>query len=193
MPNSANRSVESYTADVEATRARIAATIDTLQDRLEPRALVAQAVESLAETAIAAFSGSGTAMLLLARRLLRDHPVATAAAGLGVGLALLTRNRLTHAAIKLGEDYEPYSDFDDEPTARQPLVDADKTGAPGMIEENPLAAVLAGLAAGALVGALFPETRTENKLVGTSSDRVARATQAAARAARAEFVARKAG
>ena len=45
MTDSVNRSVESYAADVEATRARIAATIDTLQDRLQPRVLATQAVD----------------------------------------------------------------------------------------------------------------------------------------------------
>ncbi|TFU06565.1 DUF3618 domain-containing protein [Polymorphobacter arshaanensis] len=190
MTDNSNRSVESYAADVEATRARIAATIDTLQDRLQPRVLATQAVESLAQTALTAFAGSGTAMLALTRKLLRDHPVATAAAGLGIGVALIARNRLSHAEVNVGDDYEPYSDFDDEPALR--LVDNVQTEASGAVEENPLAAVLAGLAAGALLGALFPETRAENKLIGRHSDKVSTAARAAARAARAELLSRDA-
>ena len=190
MTDSSNRSVESYAADVEATRARIAATIDALQDRLQPRVLATQAVESLAQTALTAFAGSGTAMLALTRKLLRDHPIATAAAGLGIGVALITRNRLSHAEVNVGDDYEPYSDFDDEPALR--LVDNVQAEASGAVEENPLAAVLAGLAAGALLGALFPETRAENKLVGRHSDKVSTAARAAARAARAELLSRDA-
>ena len=190
MTDSSNRSVESYAADVEATRARIAATIDALQDRLQPRVLATQAVESLAQTALTAFAGSGTAMLALTRKLLRDHPIATAAAGLGIGVALITRNRLSHAEVNVGDDYEPYSDFDDEPALR--LVDNVQAEASGAVEENPLAAVLAGLAAGALLGALFPETKAENKLVGRHSDKVSTAARAAARAARAELLSRDA-
>lgn len=186
MSVSANRSVESYAADVEATRARIATTFDTLHDRLQPRALATQAVESLAETALSTFSGSGTSLLLLARRLMRDHPIATATAGLGIGLALMTRGKLARASVNLGGDYEPYSDFDDEPMPRLAVVNTPEVE--GIVKENPLAAVLAGLAAGALVGALFPVTPTENKLIGGQSDRVAAAIRAAARAARAEFV-----
>ena len=189
MSDSSDRSVELYAADVEATRARIAATLDALQDRLQPRVLATQAVETLAQTALTAFAGSGTAMLMLARKLLRDHPVATAAAGLGVGVALIARNRLAHAEVDVGEDYEPYSDFDDEPPLR---LTAQGEGGGDAIAENPLAAVLAGLAAGALLGALFPETRTEDRLVGRHSDRVAGAARAAARAARAELLARDA-
>ncbi len=190
MTDSSNRSVESYAADVEATRARIAATIDALQDRLQPRVLATQAVESLAQTALTAFAGSGTAMLALTRKLLRDHPIATAAAGLGIGVALITRNRLSHAEVNVGDDYEPYSDFDDEPALR--LVDNVQAEASGAVDENPLAAVLAGLAAGALLGALFPETKAENKLVGRHSDKVSTAARAAARAARAELLSRDA-
>ncbi len=190
MTEDSNRSVESYAADVEATRARIAATIDTLQDRLQPRVLATQAVESLAQTALTAFAGSGTAVMMLARKLLRDHPIATAAAGLGIGVALITRNRLSHAEVDIGDDYEPYSDFDDAPAAR--LVDTAEPESGGTVDENPLAAVLAGLAAGALLGALFPETRAENKLVGRHSDKVSTAARAAARAARAELLSRDA-
>jgi hypothetical protein len=190
MTENSNRSVESYAADVEATRARIAATIDTLHDRLQPRVLATQAVESLAQTALTAFAGSGTAVLALARKLLRDHPVATAATGLGIGVALIARNRLSHAEVNIGDDYEPYSDFDDEPALR--LVDNVQAEASGAVDENPLAAVLAGLAAGALLGALFPETKAENQLIGRHSDKVSTAARAAARAARAELLSRDA-
>lgn len=190
MTEYTDRSVESYAAQVEATRARIANTIDTLHDRLQPRVLATEAVESLTQTALTAFAGSGTAIMMLARKLLRDHPVATAAAGLGIGVALITRNRLSHAAVNVGDDYEPYSDFDDEPALR--LVDKVPDASGGAVDENPLAAVLAGLAAGALLGALFPETHTENRLVGRHSQKLSTAARAAARAARHELLSRDA-
>ncbi|MGL4541782.1 MAG: hypothetical protein ACRCUI_04640 [Polymorphobacter sp.] len=125
-------------------------------------------------------------MLLLARRLLGNHPIATAGVGLGLGLALLAQNRLAHAEVDIAGDYEPYSDFDDGYVAKAARTEA--AAAAGTIEENPLAAVLSGLAAGALIGALFPDSRTEDRFIGGPSDRVAAAAKAAAQAARLELL-----
>jgi hypothetical protein len=165
-----------YAQDVEATRARVLATIDDLQARLAPRALVGNAVEG----AMSALIGSGGTMLLLARRLMRDHPVVTAAAGVAIGLSLVGRRKLSKVKVDLGEEPESYSDFDDGYAANITAFEShNDTSVSAMVAENPLAAVFAGLAAGALFGALFPGTRSENQLIGAYRDRILAAARAA--------------
>jgi hypothetical protein len=113
---------------------------------------------------------------------MRDHPVATASAGVALGLTVLGRNQLAKATVDIDDDPEGYSDFDDGYGANlagiEPRRDATIAG---MIAQSPLAAVFAGLAAGALIGALFPGTRQEDRLIGRHRDRVVGAARAAAR------------
>ncbi|MEO7365305.1 MAG: hypothetical protein ABIW03_03210 [Sphingomicrobium sp.] len=52
------------------------------------------------------------------------------------------------------------------------------------IDESPLIAVAAGLAAGALLAALLPRTATENRLLRPTTDRLAETARAAAAAAK---------
>ncbi|HEX8223281.1 MAG TPA: hypothetical protein VF605_05650 [Allosphingosinicella sp.] len=52
------------------------------------------------------------------------------------------------------------------------------------IDSNPVAAVVGGLAIGAVVAALLPRTRREDELLGTAGRRVNEAARDAARAAR---------
>lgn len=52
------------------------------------------------------------------------------------------------------------------------------------LEETPLAALAAGLAAGAIIAALLPRTRAEERLVRPVADRAKHTARAAARAAK---------
>ena len=52
------------------------------------------------------------------------------------------------------------------------------------IDSNPVAAVVGGLAIGAIVAALLPRTRREDEMLGTAGRRVNEAAREAARAAR---------
>jgi hypothetical protein len=178
MPTAPARTPEAYAQDVEATRARVVETIDAIQARLQPRALIGSAVEGTA----GALLSSGSTLLVIARKLMRDHPVATAAAGVAIGLTLVGRNQLAKVTVNVDDAPEGYSDFEDGYAANLAGLEPRRdTSAAAVIAENPLAAVFAGLAAGALIGALFPGTRSEDRLVGRHRDRVVAATRAAAR------------
>jgi hypothetical protein len=183
------RTPEAYAKDVEATRARVLATIDTIQARLQPRALIGSAVEGTASALLA----SGGTLLVLARKLMRDHPVVTASAGVALGLTLVGRNQLSKVTVNIDDDAESYSDFDDGYAANLAGIEPRRdTSFAGMVAQSPLAAVFAGLAAGALIGALFPGTRQEDRLIGAHRDRVVGAARAAARGSKRDAATREA-
>jgi ElaB/YqjD/DUF883 family membrane-anchored ribosome-binding protein len=52
------------------------------------------------------------------------------------------------------------------------------------LDQNPIAAVLGGLALGAIAAALLPKTKREGELLGKTSDRIRSTTSKAAKAAR---------
>ena len=68
-------------------------------------------------------------------------------------------------------------------TARQRAADAARRTADG-IEQNPVAALMGGLALGAIVGAMLPGTRKEAELLGPLGGKVGDAAKTAAQAAR---------
>lgn len=172
-----------FADEADDTRGRIAATIDELQDRLSPRRIVGDAVGSI--------QSSGSDLIDSGIRMLRGHPVAAIAAGLAVGIVVLGGSKLKAAKVDFGDDRESFSDFDDdyrsgESTGNERFALL-RSRSGSTIEENPVIAVLVGLAAGALLGVLFPETEKERELLGASGDRLAKAARAAADAAREEF------
>ena len=156
--------VADYAAEADETRERIAATIDELQDRLNPRRIAGDAIDKV--------QTQGAEMLTQARDAVRAHPLALAAVGTAVGLALLTRSKLANAKVNLGDDFERYTDYDDglaEEAAAPPVyMSAPQPAAvrnTDRIAANPLVSILAGLAAGALIGMLVPATDGETKLI----------------------------
>jgi ElaB/YqjD/DUF883 family membrane-anchored ribosome-binding protein len=171
-----------FADEADDTRERIAATIDQLQDRLNPRRIVGDAVGSM--------QSSGANLMNSGGRLLQDHPVAAIAAVIGIGVAVLGRGKLQRATVDLGDEHESYSDFEDDYRAGSGASQRfalTRQGAGGTIEENPVVAIVLGLAAGALLGYVFPETAKERELLGASSDRLKAAARAAAGAARDEL------
>jgi hypothetical protein len=76
-----------------------------------------------------------------------------------------------------------------ERTAAAYAAARDKAGSAGRragegIDSNPVAAVVGGLAIGAIVAALLPRTRREDELLGTAGRRLNESAREAARAAR---------
>jgi hypothetical protein len=67
--------------------------------------------------------------------------------------------------------------------ARDSVADAGRRATDG-IDEAPLVAIAAGLAAGALLAALLPRTKTETRLLRPTADRLTDTARAAATAAR---------
>ncbi len=173
---SGDETVNNYVGEAEDTRERIAATIDELQDRLNPRRIVGDAAASV--------QAGGVDLLNEAVRLVRAHPVIVAGAGLAVGLALVGGNRLSKATVDLGDGYEAYSDYDDDYSANSSgntgqRFALTRDGASAAIGRNPLIAIFVGLVAGAALGALFPETEGERRLLAGLGDRLSDAERTA--------------
>jgi ElaB/YqjD/DUF883 family membrane-anchored ribosome-binding protein len=150
MPSEA---VDRYAAEADEARVRMTATLDEIQERLDPRRIASDAFDKL--------TGSGLQLVGQARDAAKAHPLAIGAAVAAVGLALLTRRGLSNAKLDLGDDLASYSDYEDgygyaearlladEPRARKRVVAES-------VEDNPVVSVLVGVAAGALLGLIFP-------------------------------------
>ena len=157
MPSEA---VDRYAADADEARARMTATLDEIQERLDPRRIASDAFEKL--------TGGGVQLVGQARDAAKAHPLAMGAAAAAVGLALLARRGLSRARVDLGDDLGAYSDYEDgygytearqlaetERPRRVPRVD-------DAVEANPLVSVVVGIAAGALLGLIFPAAAGED-------------------------------
>lgn len=211
--------VERFAAEAEDARTRITSTIDEIQERLDPRRIVGDAVDRV--------SGGGMQLIGQARDMARAHPLAVGAAIAAVGLAMLARNKLANATVNLGDDLGDYTDYDDgfgfaesQPTRlyfdedggeedeappqsarlqrlqlRQRRVEARAKARAGeiaaragdSIDSNPIGAIIAGLAAGAALGALFPATEAERRALGETGSKLSAAARAAARRASDEL------
>ncbi len=187
----ASEPVEQLASEADDARARIATTIDAIQDRLDPRRIAGEAFDRAAGSSkeLAARAGD------VARELARKHPVALGAAGVAIGLALLTRRSLARATVDLGDDFRDYTDYDDgfgyvEGRPQRAFGgDADSPGgseaageraagraaakaralaaeSEARVAANPLVSIIVGLAAGAALGALFPTTEAERRVLG---------------------------
>ncbi len=185
-------------AEAEDARLRIASTIDDIQDRLDPRRIMSEAVERVTGTSRQLISDAGSAA--------RAHPLAIGAGVLAIGLALLARNKLAKATVNLGDDLGEYTDYDDGfgfAEQRPSRLYADEDGdepaeapvakpnlaerAGGTVEANPIVSVVLGLAAGAALGALFPSTEAERRALGDTGSKLGAAARAAARRAADEL------
>jgi hypothetical protein len=187
-------------AEAEEARLRIASTIDDIQDRLDPRRMMSEAVERVTGSSRQLISDAGNAA--------RAHPLAIGAGVVAIGIALLARNKLSKATVNLGDDLGEYTDYDDGfgfaeqrparlyadegdgdddgegPPAARPKLTA---RASGTVESNPIVSIILGLAAGAALGALFPSTEAERKALGETGGKLSSAARAAVRRAADEL------
>jgi ElaB/YqjD/DUF883 family membrane-anchored ribosome-binding protein len=186
----ASEPVERLAAEADEARGRVAATIDAIQDRLSPSRLISDAVEKVSNGSRGLIQDLGGN----ARGAMQKHPLAIGAAVAAVGLALMARRSLANARVDLGDDQTDYTDYDDGFGAADTADDSaatDDIASPGAaarlragtarartlaasaadnVEANPLVSILIGLAAGAALGALFPTTETERRLLDTDAD-----------------------
>ena len=181
------RAIEHEAAE---TRDRIADTIDELQARLSPKALVDNALGSLGT--------AGSSAVDTIRGAASGHPLALGAAGLAIGIALLARSRVQRATVEYGDSYAAYADYDDGYAANladatpgvsrtRKHLDAFQHEAHATVDDNPFAVVAVGLATGVLLGAVIPVSDVEHHLFGEVRGRVAAAGDAAVAAVRHEF------
>lgn len=181
----ASDSVQTAATAADEARSRVTATMDDIQYRLDPRRIIAETVEGVQTRSRAIAEQAGEAA--------KAHPVALGTAVAALGLALLARNRLSHARVNLGGDIADYTDYDDgygedaiydaAPEKAQPLVTnpAESTGG------NPAVSIFIGLLSGAILGALLPTSETERRTLAETGGRLSAAARAAARAAADEL------
>ena len=181
---------KAFASEAAETRDRIADTIDELQARLSPKALVDNALGSLGEagsSAVASMKGAAS-----------GHPLMLAAAGLAVGIALLARSRGSRTTVDYGDSYAAYSDYDDgyaanlvgTPTSGDKArahLDAWQHQAHETVGDNPLAVLAVGAATGAVLGAVIPVSAFEMSLFSEAHARIAAASDAAMAAIRDEL------
>lgn len=193
--------VERFATEADDARTRIAATIDEIQDRLDPRRIMGDAVDKVSDT--------GTQLIGDARAIVTRHPIALGAAIVAVTLAFFARRTLARATVDLGDGTGNYTDYDDDtgfavedgsnaipdPAAGRSAAwdsavlrrDAITARVGAAVSSTPVGAIAAGLAAGAVLGALFPASDAERRALGDSGARLGAAAKAAMARAGAEF------
>ena len=173
--------VEKAAAAADDARLRVTATIDEIQDRLDPRRIASDAFGRL--------TLSSRALATQAGEVARSHPLAIGAAVAALGLALLARNRLAQATVNLGDGTVDYTDYDDdyaEPAAMAAAparLHAVAARAGDTVQANPGTSIIAGLVAGAVLGAVLPTSEAERRTLGETGSRLSAAARAAARRA----------
>jgi ElaB/YqjD/DUF883 family membrane-anchored ribosome-binding protein len=181
--------VDQLAAESAAARAKLSATFDEIQDRLDPRKIVGDAVGKVA--------GNGRQAVASLGDTVREHPVALGAGIIAIGLALLARNRLAKATVDLGDDLGAYTDYDDgfgyddTPLSRLADLDAEPASvrrplaarAGDTVADNPLTSIIVGLVAGAALAALFPSSEAERRVMGEAGGRLGDAARRAMEAA----------
>lgn len=181
----ASNSVDTAASAADAARSRVTATMDDIQHRLDPRRIVADAVDRVQTSSRAFASQAGDAA--------KAHPVALGTAVAALGLALLARNRLSKATVNLGDGSADYTDYDDgygDDGAYNdvaPRIQAVASETRDTAAANPGTAIAVGLLAGAILGALLPTSETERRTLAETGGRLSAAARAAARAAADEL------
>ena len=139
--------------------------VNGVADRLTPRRMM--------DDALAVVKSRGSDLARDAGGVVKSHPIATGAAVAAVGLALFAGNRISKAEIDLGHDLEDYSDYDDSAlTAAASGEEGVASDARALVKDNPVVAILAGIAAGAALALLFPTSGTEKRSLGALARRL---------------------
>jgi hypothetical protein len=102
----------------------------------------------------------------------KAHPVATGAAVAAIGLALYAGNRISKAEIDLGHDLDDYSDYEDSALTAAATDGDVGDEARALVQDNPVIAILAGIAAGAALALLFPTSTAEKRSLGALARRL---------------------
>ena len=170
-------------------RQRITATIGEIQDRMSPSRILADSLDRV--------TVSSGKLAVSARDAARAHPLALGAAAVAVGVALFARRRLSNARVNLGDDLGNYTDYDDgfgfadKPEGTAPPVERPRRLAEVPVETaesgNPVLSIIIGLVAGAALGAAFPSTDAERRVLGDAGSKLGDVARAAARRAADEL------
>jgi hypothetical protein len=153
--------IEDLARAADDAGAALADDISELGDRLAPRQLVDDALETMKTRGLDLARDAGSTI--------KAHPIATGAAIAAVGLALYAGSRIANAELDIDRDIEGYTDYED-----AALLQASGGGvdARELVKENPVVAILAGVAAGAALALLFPSSAAEKRSLGALARRI---------------------
>ncbi len=160
--------IEDLARAADDAGAALVEEVNDLSDRLAPRRLV--------DDALGVVKTRGASLAREAGGAVKAHPLVTAAAVAAVGLAVYAGSRIVNAELDIDHDLDGYTDYDDtalsaaaNPEGRTTALAED---ARAVVKENPVVAILAGLAAGAALAMLFPTGSAEKRSLGALARRV---------------------
>lgn len=160
MPNEAT--IEDLARAADDAGAALADEVNGLTDRIAPRQLVDEALDTVKTRGLGLARDAGATV--------KAHPYATAAAVAAVGLALYAGNRISKAELDIERDIEGYTDYED--AALLAASGGNSIDARELVKENPVVAILAGVAAGAALAMLFPTSTAEKRSLGALARRI---------------------
>lgn len=142
--------------EADDTRDRIAATIDGLQDRLSPTAIVNRTVEQI--------SASGSEAVASMKQNFGTHPGMFAAGGVAIGLAVLLHGRSSsNKTPEWGIDKEPA--LSDRPATHKRNPVSGRRG-------EPLVGAALSAVAGAVLAQIMPISPAERKMHEAIEDKL---------------------
>ena len=155
--------IEDLARAADDAGAALADDVNELTTSLTPRRLMDDALDAV--------KTRGASLARDAGDVVKSHPIATGAAVAAVGLALYAGSKISKAELDLGNDLDAWSDYDDSGlTAAADSSVAEE--ARELVKENPVVAILAGLAAGAALAMLFPSSSAEKRSLGAVARRL---------------------
>jgi ElaB/YqjD/DUF883 family membrane-anchored ribosome-binding protein len=161
-----NPTIEDLARAADDAGAALANEVNELSGRLAPRRLVDDALDAVKSRSASLARDAGGAV--------KAHPLVTAAAVAAVGLAVYAGSRIANAELDIDHDLDGYTDYDDAAlaAAASPAEAGLTEDARTVVKENPVVAILAGLAAGAALAMLFPSSSAEKRSLGALARRV---------------------
>ena len=156
--------IEDLARSADDAGASLVDEVNNLADRLTPRRMV--------DEALTAVKARGSDFSRDAGNVVKAHPVATGAAVAAIGLALYAGNRISKAEIDLGHDLDDYSDYEDSALTAAATDGDVGDEARALVQDTPVIAILAGIAAGAALALLFPTSPAEKRSLGALARRL---------------------
>lgn len=161
--------IEDLARAADDAGAALAQDAGDLADSLAPRRLMDDALSAVKTRSAGLARDAGGAV--------KAHPLVAGAAVVAVGLALYAGNRISKAELDIERDLDGYTDYDDAGLSAAAIAGSAANNASGaasdvaddaraLVSENPVIAIIAGLAAGAALALLFPSSAGEKRSLG---------------------------
>ena len=182
-------SIVEIRAEIEETRLEMGGTLNELGDRLEPSRLVDQAKENVREATIGRVEETAKGVSDMVMQTIKSNPIPAAIAGAGLALLWVNRSGSKQSNDGYGtayrsNGYRPEQESGGLNISRVGDVASgvgqnvgEKVGQVGFkldsfMKASPLAMGAIAVGAGAVIGALVPETPQERQVLGDASRQI---------------------